>query len=707
VNDVTASSHPARGPQAVTKFLKPRSVAIIGMSARAGSPGQVILQGLKVNGFTGDIHLVGRNPEPIDGRVLLKSADELPEGVDLAVFTLPAVGVPDAVEACVRRGVGSAMIFAAGFAETGDRETQERITRTARDGGLAIVGPNCLGYTNNVDGMMLHMLFTRQVPKFGPGSRPGLAVVGQSGGMLGHFQRAIDALKLPLAYVISTGNEAGLELVDFVEYLAADPATAVLALYAEEIKRPQAFLAACRRAQAAGKPVILLHPGRSTKAKQAAQSHTGSLIGDYNLMRTQIEQSGALVVNTMDEMMDLMEILLRYPTPSSKGPGILTASGAFVGVTNDFAEDIGLEIPELEPATIARFNEILPAFGTYGNPLDVTAGAAKESLPIAAKALVDDPNVGMLFISYPINNGLQVSGFNSALEGSRLPAVMVVLGDSMIHGKDVMDALAAGPFVFLRSSDRALRAIAQYTRYGKLLARPASLPVEPFGALPALGDGPQPEWLGKQVLAAAGIQVPPGALARTAGEAAAVAARIGYPVALKAQAALLAHKTEAGGVVLNLDEEAALRAAWDSMMARVKHAAPDVVLDGALVEAMSKKGVELMVGAKRDPAWGAVLLVGLGGIWVEALGDVKVLPVDATEAEVLAALRGLRSAKLLEGFRGAPAVDVRAVARIVTAIGRLMRTMPEIVEIDVNPLMVHPAGQGATALDALVVVDER
>jgi succinyl-CoA synthetase beta subunit len=178
-------------------------------------------------------------------------------------------------------------------------------------------------------------------------------------------------------------------------------------------------------------------------------------------------------------------------------------------------------------------------------------------------------------------------------------------------------------------------------------------------------------------------------------------------VALKAQAALLAHKTEAGGVVLNLDDEAALRAAWDSMMARVKHAAPDVVLDGALVEAMSKKGVELMVGAKRDPAWGAVLLVGLGGIWVEALGDVKVLPVDATEAEVLAALRGLRSAKLLDGFRGAPAVDVGAVARIVTGIGRLMRTMPEIVEIDVNPLMVHPAGQGATALDALVVVDER
>ena len=207
------------------------------------------------------------------------------------------------------------------------------------------------------------------------------------------------------------------------------------------------------------------------------------------------------------------------------------------------------------------------------------------------------------------------------------------------------------------------------------------------------------------MLAAAGMRVPDGDLARTADEAAAIAKRIGYPVVLKAQAAALSHKTEAGGVMLNLADEAALRAAWDTMMKSVKRAAPDVTLDGALVEKMSPKGIELMVGAKRDPGWGTVLLLGLGGIWVEALGDVQLLPGSAGEEQIREALGKLRSAKLLAGVRGAPPADIDAVVKTVMAIGRLMQTMPEVIEVDVNPLMVHAKGQGVTALDALIVTE--
>ena len=390
----------ARGPQAVARFLRPRSVAIVGMSARAGSAGQVILQSLKLNNFKGDIHLVGRSSEPIDGRPVLKSPDELPEGVDLAVFTLPAAGVHEAIEACARRKVGSAMIFAAGFAEVGDQATQDAVTATARAAGLAVVGPNCLGMTNNVDGMWLHMLFAREARRNVEG---GVAFVGQSGGLLGHFQRAADGLGLPLSYVISTGNEAGLEGTDFLEFLAEDPSTRVIALYCEQIRRPAEFLAACRRARVAGKPIVLMQAGRGAKARKAALSHTGALIGDFATMRTQVEHAGAIVVSTMDEMMDLVQILVRYPDPPAKGPGILTASGAYVGLTNDFAEEIGLELPELDPATLKKVGEVLPAYGNYGNPLDVTAGFAPEALSVAAKALLDDPNTGMLFISFPIN----------------------------------------------------------------------------------------------------------------------------------------------------------------------------------------------------------------------------------------------------------------------------------------------------------------
>jgi acyl-CoA synthetase (NDP forming) len=249
-----------------------------------------------------------------------------------------------------------------------------------------------------------------------------------------------------------------------------------------------------------------------------------------------------------------------------------------------------------------------------------------------------------------------------------------------------------------------LRAITHYTRYGRLLASAsAGAAPEPIKDLPRFGKGPQAEWLGKKALKAAGIRVPEGDLARTADQAAALASRIGYPVALKAQSAALTHKTEAGGVALNIAHEGALRATWDAMSASVKRAAPGVVLDGVLVEKMSPKGIELMVGAKRDPDWGAVLLLGLGGIWVEALGDVRLLPVDADEQQIVAALRKLQSAKLLDGVRGAPPADVEAVAGVVRTIGRLMQTTPEIVEIDVNPLMAHAKGQGATALDALIV----
>jgi acyl-CoA synthetase (NDP forming) len=688
--------------------LRPRSVAIVGISSRAGSAGQVILQSLKLNNFKGDIHLVGRTSEPIDGRTVLRSAEELPEGVDLAVFTLPAAGVREAIEACARRKLGSAMIFAAGFAEVGDHTTQDAVSATARAAGLAIVGPNCLGVTNNVDGMTLHMLFAREAQR---GVEAGVAFVGQSGGLLGHFQRAADGRGLPLAYVISTGNEAGLESTDFIEFLADDRATRVIALYCEQIRRPAEFLAAIRRARAAGKPVVLMQAGRGAKARKAAQSHTGALIGDWATMQTQVEDAGAIVVSTMDEMMDLVEILVRFPVPPTKGPGILTASGAYVGLTNDFAEEIGLDIPELDPATLRKVSEVLPSYGNYGNPLDATAGFSVDSLPIAVKALVDDPNVGMLFISFPISYAAVAKAFNKGMADSPKPKVMVALGDTWQLAPDIIEAAKESPAVFSRSSDRMLRAITLYTRYGRSLARSrvAANPA-PFRDMPKLGAGAQPEWLGKKILSAAGIRVPDGALARTPDEAVAIAGRVGYPVALKAQAAALSHKTEAGGVMLNLADEVALGTAWATMQQNIKRAAPEVTLDGCLVEKMSSKGLELMIGAKRDPAWGTVLLLGLGGIWVEALGDVRLLPVNADETQIIEALHKLRAAKLLGGFRGTPAVDVEAVAKAVLAIGRLMQTTPGIIEIDVNPLIVYAKGQGANgqgamALDALVVAE--
>jgi acetate---CoA ligase (ADP-forming) len=693
------SSHSAN---AVARFLRPRSIAVIGISTRAGSAGQIILQCLKINRFAGEVHLVGRTDELIDGRRVLKSADELPEGVDLAVFTLPAAAVRETMQACARRKVGTALVFAAGFAETGDHATQDAVAAAARAAGLGVVGPNCLGVTNNVDGLMLHMLYAQEAVR---GVRDGVAIIGQSGGLLGHFQRACEGRGIPLSYVISTGNEAGLDTTDFLDFLVDDPSTRVIAAYCEELKRPQAFLAALRRARAASKPVVLMLVGRSAKARKAAQSHTGALVSDFATVRTQVEDAGSIVVVTMDETMDLVAILQRFPVPPDKGPGILTASGAYVALTNDLAEEIGLELPELEPRTLKTIKETLPSYGNFGNPLDTTAGFSPEMLPIVTKALIDDPNVGMLFISFPIRTAVTVKGFNEGMAHSSKPKVMVALGDTWPLADDVKAAVKESPAVFSRSSDRMLRAIAQYTRYGRSLGRPrATLASLPIPVLPKLGRGSQPEWLGKKLIAAAGIRIPDGALARTAGEAVTLANQIGYPVVLKAQAAALPHKTEVGGVALNLTNEAAVRAAWDTVMHDVRRAAPNTKLDGALIEKMSPRGIELMVGAKRDPGWGTVLLLGLGGIWVEALGDVQVLPATAEKMQIIEALGKLRAAKLLIGIRGAPPADLTAVAEVVLAISGLMQSVPEISEIDINPLTVHAKGQGATALDALIVV---
>ena len=332
-------------------------------------------------------------------------------------------------------------------------------------------------------------------------------------------------------------------------------------------------------------------------------------------------------------------------------------------------------MPELEPATLKLLTGSLPDFGTYGNPLDITTAYAPDNLPAITKALLDDANVGMLLFSAA--SGVQVNKLNEGmarLEQTHRPddarrQLAAAAADCGSGGGEPGRALA------LHRSDVADRR--QPGRYGRSLARtPLRDAPAPFKKMPELGEGAQPEWFGKKILAAAAIRVPDGDLARTVDEALAVAARVGYPVVLKAQAAALAHKTEAGGVALNITDEAALRGAWSAMMRSVKRAAPDVVLDGILVGGCSPKGIELMVGAKRDKDWGSVLLVGLGGIWVEALGDVQILPDDADETEIVEAVRRLRSAKLLDGVRGALPADIDAVALTVLAIGRLMRTVP-------------------------------
>ena len=711
-----ATDQPYSAASAISAVMRPRSVAIVGVSAKPGSAGRVVLELLHNNKFAGPIYIVGRSTADIEGHKVLASIDDLPENIDLAVLTLPAAAVREAVEGCVRRKVKAAVIFASGFAEVGGdgNSEQESIGAIARAGGLALVGPNCLGLMNFVDGFAAVFFSPQPISRLPEGTRGAVAIVAQSGGLGNHLEAGLGARGVPVSCWISTGNEAGLGLADFIQYLLDDSVTQVIALYAEDIRRPQEFIDIAGEARRRGKPIVMLHPGRGARAKEAARSHTGALTGDHATMRTLVEHAGVVVVDNLDELMDVSEILARFPNPSKGDLGILTFSGAFCGIAHDFCEDIGVHLPPLSRETLDHLTPILPAFLPPKNPLDLGTQTIQqpELLQICVEALLRDPAIGGLLISIPATSPrhsvIYVEGIAAASKTSTKPVALAILGDGSTLSPDFMAVVRKNNIVLSRSSDRTMRAMGKVIGYGNrnsaLAARKAA-PAAPV-AIPELGAGAQPEWLGKKVLAALGIAIPAGELARTVEAAVAVADRIVYPVAMKAQAAKLEHKTEAGGVMLGVANAEEVRSAWNTLHDNVARAQSGLKLDGVLVEAMSPRGLELVVGARRDPRWGPVVLVGLGGIWVEALGDVRLMPPDLSEAEVVGELHKLKTAKLLNGFRGSPPVDVKAVAAAAAAIGRLMRARADIAEVDINPLMVHAAGRGATALDALIIATD-
>jgi acyl-CoA synthetase (NDP forming) len=690
--------------------MRPKSVAIIGMSSKPNTMSHALLRNLQLNDFRGDIHLVGRTPGEIDGLPVGTDAAGLPEGIDVGILAVPAAGVAEALATCVERKIGAAVVFASGFAELGDdaRGEQERIGRAAREGGVAVIGPNCIGYTNYRDGFAVAFANVYRVPRLAPGTNDAVAVVAQSGGLAGHLRLSIETRGVPVSYNITTGNEMGLGLGDFVRFLVDDEATRVVMVYAEHIRNPALFLEAAGAARAAGKTIVMMHSGRSARSQAAAQSHTGALAGDYATMRVAVERAGVLLVDSLDELLDAAEIVVRSSEFRPGGIGILTLSGAYCAIAHDFCESVEVPVPPLAQAGVDHLIPILPAFTPPRNPLDLGTQPIwqPELLTHGLATLMRDEGINAVAISITGGAPPQANAFLNAVVAGRAngkPVALAIHGDSSPLDAQFMQTVRDNKFVLSRSSDRTLRAMGAVVKWINRTAAVADPPPLPLDDIPELAPGPQPEWLGKRVLAAAGITVPRGRLARSADDAVAIATEIGFPVAIKAQAAALTHKTEAGAVVLNVTDADAVRSASGRVITNVAGAQPEVKLDGVLVEAMAPPGIELIVGARRDPSWGPVLLAGLGGIMAEALGDVRLIAVDASSEEILAELRKLRGARVFEGFRGAPPADLPAVARAVAAVGALMRAHPEIVEIDVNPLVAHAPGAGATALDALIV----
>lgn len=716
----------------IARLLRPRSVAIVGASATPGALGASLLDNLERNGFAGEIHLINPKRAEIGGRPCLASVEQLPPGVDVAVLAIPQPAVLETVRALAARQVGAAIIFSAGFAEAGEEglAQQREIADIARRAGMVIEGPNCLGCINYAARTPLTFvqvdIDASNVPTHAPASAaPSAAasgamgemgahigVVSQSGAMMTVLCTTLASRKLPLSYAVSTGNEAASHAEDYVHYLLDDPGTRVIAMIVEQFRQPARMLQAVARARAQGQLIVLLHPGKSSAARASAATHTGAMAGDYALMRTKMQRAGAVFAETLEELGDIAEIAVRCPRLPAPGVAVLGESGAFKALTLDWAEELGLPLPAIGDADSPALRQALPPFVGVSNPLDLTAqGLVDPDLyERVLRALCDDARFDTILVGLiqgdPLTCGIKMPPVLRAVREGKpgKPIICAGLDEGAQVPAAFIDEMRALGIPYFPSTERALRALQRLCAFAQRQPQPSALAPQPL-ALPA-GRTVVPEYEAKRLLAPAGIPFGPGRLATSADEAVAIAAELGYPVALKAQAAQLSHKSDAGGVLLNLGDEAALRAAWAQLHANVAQYDASLQLEGVLVEAMGQRGLELIIGARNDPQWGPAILIGLGGVTAEVMRDVRLIDADLSHADILAEINQLQAAALLHGYRGAPKLDVHALADIVLRLGQILRGTPAIREIDLNPVVLYPQGQGAIALDALMLLDD-
>lgn len=702
---------PAIPRGSIARLLKPRSIAIVGASDKPGSLGASVLSNLDRQGFSGEIHLINPKRDAIGGRPCLSAVEALPEEVDVAVLAIPRAGVLEAVTALAKRRTRCAIIFSAGFAEGGaeGRAEQEEIERIATAHGMVVEGPNCLGLVNFVDRIPLTFVEMPDRPLDG---RPGLAIVSQSGAMAAVLGVTLLARNIGLSYSVSTGNEAASGVEDYVDWLIDDPDTRVIAMIVEQFRKPQRFLAAARRARAAGKTIVLLHPGRSSAARESAATHTGALAGDYDIMRLHVGRASVVFAETLEELGDVAEIALRCPPVAAGGTAVLGESGAFKALMLDLAEALDLPLPPVGDADSPALRAALPPFVGVSNPLDITAQGLVDPgiYTRTITALLDDARFSAILIGIiqtdTVSCRIKLPAVLAALDGGQPAKPVIVAGlDEGAEGMaEFLPALHARGIPYFPTAERVLRAIACLTR-----ARDVDLASETAASAVLAGlprqDGIVPEYLCKALLAPAAVPFPVGALATTVEQARDIAGRIGWPVVLKAQAADLPHKSDAGGVVVGVGNAEALDKAWQRITDDVKAHKPGLLLDGILVEKMSKMGIELIVGGRRDPDWGAVILAGFGGVQAELLRDVRLMPADMGHAAIVAELRRLKGAALFDGFRGSPPLDLDATADLIGRLGRILTGETRIAEVDLNPVLIHEKGEGVIALDALIRIE--
>ena len=704
---------PTDRPTGLDALLRPRSVAVVGASRREGSIGREILRNLVALGFQGPVYPVHPDSDHVLSMRAWPTVDAIPDPVDLAVIAVPASGVLGVVEACARKGVGGVVIITAGFREIGGEGAalQDRVLEVVRHHGMRMVGPNCMGLINTAPDVRLDASFGATLPLTG-----GAAFASQSGALGEVVLSTARAVGLGISQFVSLGNKADVSGNDLLEFWGEDPQTRVILLYLESFGNPRRFAQVARQVtRRRGKPILAVKSGRTHQGAAAASSHTGSLAGGDRAASSLLADCGIIRCNTVGQLFDMARGFCNQPLPPGGRVAVLTNAGGPGIMATDAAVHFGLDMAPLSDDTRAAMAAVLPDEASLQNPVDMIASATPAQYRACAAALMRDPAVDALlviFVSPVVTDPPTVArhivlGVRDA--GAEKPVLACFMGrEQGDRGIAVLAEAGIPSYPFPESAAQTLAAMAGFRRWrdqedGELV----SFEVDRAGAaaLLAATRAAGRTWLsGADALAllgAYGIPVVAGRAVRTPDEAIDFAEAAGYPVVLKLDVEAIVHKSDAGGVKLDLRSPGEIKGAfWD--LTESLRAAGVTAEPAFLVQRMLGGGRETIVGAVQDDTVGHLLMFGLGGVFVELMKDVSFGVHPLTDADARRMLREVKGWPLLAGYRGAAPVDVALLEQVLLRVSQLVADFPEIAEMDLNPFMIAPAGKSSAAVDARV-----
>jgi len=697
-------------------ILEPQSVAVIGASRQPGTVGYAVLSNLLMGQYTGIVYPVNPKAKAICGVRTYPSVLEIPDPVDLAVIIVRAPLVPQVLEECGQKGVKGAIVISAGFKETGPEgaKLEAQVKEIAHHYGIALVGPNCLGVINTDPNYRLNASFAKEMPL--PGN---IAFISQSGALCTAVLDYAKGQGIGFSKVISLGNKADVNENDFLAYLWQDPHTQVILLYVEELTEGRRFLQLAREITGEGdgrKPILALKAGRTPAGARAVASHTGSLAGSDEVYEALFAQAGVLRADTVEDLFEYAIAFANQPLPNGRRTVIITNAGGPGIMATDACVRYGLELAQLNEKTLEQLRQKLPPHASLLNPIDLIGDAQHDRYEAALDAVLDDPNVDAVIVLLTPQAMTDIENIANVIVQKSKQRVKPILACFMglvdiSAGVNILKENGVPCYSFPEDAVRALAAMVKYVDW---IRRPRTgfkmFPVDTERARNLLSKasvsehGFIPEEVAFQVLEAYGFPVLPWGVAKTPEEAVSVARQIGYPVVLKVLSPDIVHKFDVGGVQLNLNSDSDVKQAFEKIINSVKQHLPEARIEGVIVQAMAKKGREVILGLKRDPQFGPILMFGLGGIYVEVLRDVTFRFAPVRELGAYRMVRDIRTYKLLEGVRGEPPADIDKIVECIERLSQLAIEQDLIEELDINPLIVYPQGEGAVVVDVRIMV---